>query len=74
VVGGLLPALLDQATQDLFHARLAEAHALGAWLRENGFQAPRVDVEPLLELLLVGYWKSFPASRWRTTLPGSQSP
>jgi hypothetical protein len=74
VVEGQLPALLDHATRDLFHARLAEAHSLGSWLRESGFQAPQVAVEPLLELLLIGYWKSFATSSWRTTLPGRPSP
>ena len=53
VVDGELPAATDQVTQSLFHARLVEAHALGAWLRENGFGAPDVRVEPLLELLLI---------------------
>jgi len=65
VAGGTLPALLDHAATGLFYARLVEAHALGAWLRENGFDAPDVGVEPLLELLLIDYWKSFVALGWR---------
>jgi len=74
VAGGELPAPTDQVTQSLFHARLVEAHALGAWLRENGFGAPDVRVEPLLELLLIEYWKTFVAPGARASFSGPPAP
>ena len=72
VADGELPALLDQTTQSLFYARLVEARSLGAWLRENGFCAPDVPEGPLLDLLLIEYWRSFVASGWRASVPGQR--
>jgi hypothetical protein len=71
---GELPASLDQVTRNLFYARLVEARSLGLWLRENGFGAPDVPVEALLELLLVGYWRSFAAASWRSSAEGRLHP
>jgi len=72
VAGGELPALLDQTTHNLFYARLVEARSLGAWLRENGFSAPDVPVGPLLDLLLIEYWRSFVAAGWRASALGQR--